>query len=204
MTDTDTDTARVLGRLSHQQAVWLGHRLPRPLVFTTAVFALPHAGRVDCLDPARRLGRTLVVALNTDAAVRRLQRDTGQPFQAHEQRRYADALTAWSVGALRNQRSLSRLPIAQSLVIAAGLAATMLLERDWLYAQRWRLQRQQQEVAQLNRRLARRPINLARLVASVVDGLHASFEPRGVQLHSDINLANARVVGDPSELAQVL
>ncbi len=76
-----------------------------------------------------------------------------------------------------------------------------LLERNGLYAQLWKLQRQQQQFERLERRLARRPVNLALLLASVVDGLRSAFEPRGVQLYSDIGMDDARVAGDPSALA---
>ncbi|KQW43806.1 hypothetical protein ASD88_14340 [Pelomonas sp. Root662] len=46
--------------------------LERPLVFTNGVFDLLHVGHVSCLEAARRLGSTLVVALNSDASARGL------------------------------------------------------------------------------------------------------------------------------------
>ena len=46
--------------------------LERPLVFPNGVFDLLHMGHVACLEAARRLGGTLVVALNSDASARGL------------------------------------------------------------------------------------------------------------------------------------
>ncbi|HTS86768.1 MAG TPA: adenylyltransferase/cytidyltransferase family protein, partial [Usitatibacter sp.] len=46
--------------------------LARPLVFTNGVFDILHRGHVTYLDEARALGASLVVALNSDASVKRL------------------------------------------------------------------------------------------------------------------------------------
>src|SRR5690606_41902057 len=51
--------------------------LPRPLVFTNGVFDILHRGHATYLDAAAQLGATLVVALNTDASVRRLGKEIG-------------------------------------------------------------------------------------------------------------------------------
>ena len=53
--------------------------LPRPLVFTNGVFDVLHRGHVTCLDQARALGAALVVAVNTDASVRRLGKAGDRP-----------------------------------------------------------------------------------------------------------------------------
>ncbi len=80
-----------------------------------------------------------------------------------------------------------------------------LLAHGGLYAQLWNLQRQQQQVEQLESRLARRPLNLVPLVESVVQGLRAAFEPRGVAIEAALDsLPGARIAADPSALAQVL
>ena len=54
--------------------------LPRPLVFTNGCFDILHRGHVTCLARARALGATLVVALNTDASVRRLNKGDERPI----------------------------------------------------------------------------------------------------------------------------
>ena len=51
----------------------------RPLVFTNGVFDVLHCGQVTCLGQARALGAALVVALNSDASVRRLGKGDDRP-----------------------------------------------------------------------------------------------------------------------------
>jgi rfaE bifunctional protein nucleotidyltransferase chain/domain len=54
--------------------------LPRPRVFTNGVFDLLHRGHVACLEDARNLGASLVVAVNSDASVRRLGKGDDRPL----------------------------------------------------------------------------------------------------------------------------
>lgn len=54
--------------------------LPRPLVFTNGVFDVLHVGHVAYLEQARGLGAALVVAVNTDASVRRLGKGPDRPL----------------------------------------------------------------------------------------------------------------------------
>ena len=56
--------------------------LPRPLVFTNGVFDILHRGHVTYLAQARALGASLVLALNTDASVRRLGKGDDRPINA--------------------------------------------------------------------------------------------------------------------------
>ncbi len=51
----------------------------RPLVFTNGVFDILHRGHATYLAEARALGSTLLVALNSDASVRRLGKGTDRP-----------------------------------------------------------------------------------------------------------------------------
>lgn len=60
--------------------------LARPLVFTNGVFDILHRGHVTYLAQARALGATLVVALNSDASVRRLGKGDDRPVNALEDR----------------------------------------------------------------------------------------------------------------------
>ena len=60
--------------------------LPRPLVFTNGCFDILHRGHVTCLARARALGGALVVALNTDASVRRLGKGDERPINPLEDR----------------------------------------------------------------------------------------------------------------------
>ena len=56
--------------------------LPRPLVFTNGVFDILHRGHVTYLAEARALGASLVLALNSDASVRRLGKGDDRPINA--------------------------------------------------------------------------------------------------------------------------
>jgi rfaE bifunctional protein nucleotidyltransferase chain/domain len=57
-------------------------RLPRPLVFTNGCFDILHRGHVTLLAQARVLGQALVVALNTDASVKRQGKGDDRPVNA--------------------------------------------------------------------------------------------------------------------------
>lgn len=56
------------------------------IVFTNGCFDLLHLGHVDYLERARALGDRLVVGVNSDASVRRLQKGTERPLQNDEAR----------------------------------------------------------------------------------------------------------------------
>lgn len=76
---------KILTREACLQAVRQGS-LPRPLVFTNGVFDILHRGHVSYLDEAAQLGASLVVALNTDASVRRLGKGDDRPLNTLEDR----------------------------------------------------------------------------------------------------------------------
>jgi rfaE bifunctional protein nucleotidyltransferase chain/domain len=67
--------------LAHQLA-----HLPRPWVFTNGVFDVLHRGHVMYLAQARELGASLIVALNTDASVKRLGKGDDRPLNAEADR----------------------------------------------------------------------------------------------------------------------
>jgi D-glycero-beta-D-manno-heptose 1-phosphate adenylyltransferase len=60
--------------------------LPRPWVFTNGVFDLLHRGHVTYLDRACRHGASLIVAVNSDASVRRLGKGADRPINSCEDR----------------------------------------------------------------------------------------------------------------------
>lgn len=60
--------------------------LPRPVVFTNGCFDILHRGHVTYLAQARSLGASLVVALNTDASVKRLGKGDDRPVNSLEDR----------------------------------------------------------------------------------------------------------------------
>ena len=57
-------------------------QLPKPVVFTNGVFDLLHRGHVTYLARARAQGASLVVAVNTDASVKRLGKGDDRPLNA--------------------------------------------------------------------------------------------------------------------------
>lgn len=60
--------------------------LPRPVVFTNGVFDVLHRGHVTYLAQARALGASLIVAVNTDASVRRLAKGHDRPINPEQDR----------------------------------------------------------------------------------------------------------------------
>ncbi|MDR2678277.1 MAG: adenylyltransferase/cytidyltransferase family protein [Zoogloeaceae bacterium] len=63
----------------------LAHRalaLPAPRVFTNGCFDLLHRGHATCLAQARALGASLIVALNSDASVKRLGKGADRPVNS--------------------------------------------------------------------------------------------------------------------------
>ena len=54
-------------------------QLPRPLVFTNGCFDILHRGHVTYLAQAAALGASLVLALNSDASVKRLGKGDDRP-----------------------------------------------------------------------------------------------------------------------------
>jgi len=61
-------------------------RLARPVVLTNGVFDLLHRGHVTYLARARSLGASLVVAVNSDASVRRLAKGDDRPINSEADR----------------------------------------------------------------------------------------------------------------------
>lgn len=69
------------GELSARVAV-----LPKKIVFTNGVFDILHRGHVTYLAEARALGASLIVAMNSDASVRRLGKGEDRPINLLEDR----------------------------------------------------------------------------------------------------------------------
>ena len=61
-------------------------QLPRPLVFTNGVFDILHRGHASYLAQARTLGKSLLVAVNSDASVRRLGKGPDRPINSRADR----------------------------------------------------------------------------------------------------------------------
>lgn len=61
-------------------------KLKQPLVFTNGCFDILHRGHVSYLEQARNLGQALVVAVNSDASVKRQDKGTDRPINSLEDR----------------------------------------------------------------------------------------------------------------------
>lgn len=61
-------------------------QLARPIVLTNGVFDLLHRGHVTYLAQARALGASLVVAVNSDASVKRLGKGDDRPINGEADR----------------------------------------------------------------------------------------------------------------------
>ena len=61
-------------------------QLPKPVVLTNGVFDILHRGHVTYLAQARELGASLVVAVNTDASVKRLGKGDDRPINTCDDR----------------------------------------------------------------------------------------------------------------------
>jgi len=75
---------KIVGDASQLQARLAA--LPRPVVFTNGCFDILHRGHVAYLEEAAALGRSLVVGVNSDASVRRLEKGHGRPVNPLDDR----------------------------------------------------------------------------------------------------------------------
>jgi rfaE bifunctional protein nucleotidyltransferase chain/domain len=89
MSDVRSTGATRLPDLAREREGW--RAAGRRVVLTNGCFDLLHAGHVALLEAARREGEALVVAINSDASVRRLKGE-GRPFLPEAER--AEALRA--------------------------------------------------------------------------------------------------------------
>ncbi len=60
--------------------------LPRPLVFTNGCFDVLHRGHVTYLAQARTLGAAMVLGVNSDASVKRLNKGDDRPINQQDDR----------------------------------------------------------------------------------------------------------------------
>lgn len=79
-----------------------------------------------------------------------------------------------------------------------------LLAHGGMYARLWELQRQQQQTATLERRIAQHPINVAGLLVLTLDGLRDTLAQAEVDLYTDIDLDVSSIAGDASRIARIV
>lgn len=87
MSRLECDMAGFESKLCTPQALAERARaLPGPVVFTNGVFDILHRGHVTYLDQAASQGASLIVALNSDASVKRLGKGSDRPINTLEDR----------------------------------------------------------------------------------------------------------------------
>ncbi len=60
----------------------------KKIVFTNGCFDILHQGHIDYLSKARDLGNVLIVGLNTDASVKRLNKSPERPINKEQSRAF--------------------------------------------------------------------------------------------------------------------
>ena len=81
MTVSETKIVRDPAQLAVRRA-----QLARPVVFTNGCFDILHRGHVAYLEEAAAFGKSLVVGVNSDASVRRLEKGQDRPVNPLDDR----------------------------------------------------------------------------------------------------------------------
>lgn len=99
-------------------------QLGKTVVFTNGCFDILHAGHVQYLNQAKALGDLLIVALNSDASVRRLKGDK-RPINSQDDRAYV----------LKNLKAVDAVVLFEDdtplAVIEALLPDVLVKGADW-------------------------------------------------------------------------
>ncbi|HEX4878669.1 MAG TPA: D-glycero-beta-D-manno-heptose 1-phosphate adenylyltransferase [Limnobacter sp.] len=92
---TSGKPARFQSKVCHpSELAQRASQLPGPVVFTNGVFDLLHRGHVTYLDQAAQEGASLIVAVNSDASVKRLGKGPDRPINTQEDRMHVLAALA--------------------------------------------------------------------------------------------------------------
>lgn len=71
---------------SNEEVLAHVRELPSPIVFTNGCFDILHRGHATYLEQARNIGAALIVAVNTDASVKRQNKADDRPINSLEDR----------------------------------------------------------------------------------------------------------------------
>lgn len=85
--DLQQNIGKLLTRVAIEKVAQNARAQDRTVVFTNGCFDLLHPGHVHLLKTSRSFGDLLVVAINTDASVRRIK-DDGRPIYSENERAY--------------------------------------------------------------------------------------------------------------------
>jgi D-glycero-beta-D-manno-heptose 1-phosphate adenylyltransferase len=108
--------------LLEQRAVW--KRQGKTVVFTNGCYDLLHPGHVRLLEQARGLGEVLILALNSDASVRRMKGPSRPMISENDRASMALALSAVDAVILFDEDTPREL-------IAAVLPDVLIKGADW-------------------------------------------------------------------------
>jgi D-beta-D-heptose 7-phosphate kinase/D-beta-D-heptose 1-phosphate adenosyltransferase len=86
MPDTSSSATKILTWPEARRTVARVQAQGRKVVFTNGCFDLLHVGHVRYLQAARALGDFLVLGLNDDASVQRLEKGPGRPLTPQDER----------------------------------------------------------------------------------------------------------------------
>lgn len=108
----------------------------KKMVFTNGCFDILHAGHVHYLEAAAELGDGLLVALNTDESVQRLEKSPARPLQSEMSRSHVMAALGFVTGVvLFNQdtpKEIIEYITPQILVKGADYSIENIVGADWV------------------------------------------------------------------------
>ncbi|MEK0439335.1 MAG: hypothetical protein RLZZ504_251 [Bacteroidota bacterium] len=108
----------------------------KKMVFTNGCFDILHAGHVHYLEAAAELGDGLLVALNTDESVQRLEKSPARPLQSETSRSHVMAALGFVSGVvLFNQdtpKEIIEYITPQILVKGADYSIENIVGADWV------------------------------------------------------------------------
>lgn len=108
----------------------------KKMVFTNGCFDILHAGHVHYLEAASMLGDGLLVALNTDDSVQRLEKSPARPLQSETSRSHVMAALGFVTGVvLFNQdtpKEIIEFITPQILVKGADYSIENIVGADWV------------------------------------------------------------------------
>lgn len=108
----------------------------KKMVFTNGCFDILHAGHVHYLEAASQLGDGLLVALNTDESVQRLEKSPARPLQSETSRLHVMAALGFVTGVvLFNQdtpKEIIEHITPHILVKGADYAIENIVGADWV------------------------------------------------------------------------
>lgn len=95
------------------------------------------------------------------------------------------------------------LVMEQGRIIERGTHSALIRQKG-RYAQMWNLQKQENELSELELKLTAQPVNLVALLGGVIDAMRPMADAGGITFYTSVEQDAIRVTGDPSALQHVL